>query len=96
VNLRRRSARWVLLPRDVQAAPLRQSCARGAFAWSVVHEVLSMHVGPQFILVAMTLELSSDRARAHAIDRLEAALKRSHPRIRRVFVRVRKSDRLED
>lgn len=61
-----------------------------------VHEVLSMHVGPQFILVAMTLELSSGRTRRHAIDQLEARLKRSHPRIRRVLVRVRKSDQLEE
>jgi cation diffusion facilitator family transporter len=60
-----------------------------------VHEVLTMHVGPQFILVAMTLELSSDGRRRHAIDHLEARLKRRHPRIRRVFVRVRKSDQLE-
>jgi len=61
-----------------------------------VHEVLSMHVGPQFILVAITLELCAGRARRHAIDRLEERLKHRHPRIRRVFVRVRKSDRLED
>jgi cation diffusion facilitator family transporter len=61
-----------------------------------VHEVLSMHIGPQFILVAMTLELSSGPARQHAIDQLEARLKRTHPRIRRVFVRVRKSGQLDD
>ena len=61
-----------------------------------VHEVLSMHVGPQFILVAITLELSSGHARRHAVDHLEVSLKRSHPRIRRVFVRVRKSDHLDD
>jgi cation diffusion facilitator family transporter len=60
-----------------------------------VHEVLTMHVGPQFILVAMTLELTSGRGRRHAIDQLESRLKRSHPRIKRVFVRVRKSDQLE-
>ena len=61
-----------------------------------VHEVLSMHIGPQFILVAMTLELTSGPARQHAVDRLEAHLKRSHPRIRRVFVRVRKPGQLDD
>lgn len=61
-----------------------------------VHEVLSMHVGPQFILVAMTLELCSGRTRHHAVDHLEASLKRRHPRIRRVFVRVRKSGQLDD
>ena len=54
-----------------------------------------MHVGPQFILVAMTLELSSGRKRGHAIDQLEAHLKHRRPRIRRIFVRVRKSDQLE-
>jgi nicotinamidase-related amidase len=47
-----------------------------------------MHVGPQFILVAITLEFGAGQAREHAIDRLEAALRRQHPRIRRVFVRV--------
>jgi nicotinamidase-related amidase len=47
-----------------------------------------MHVGPQFILVAITLEFTRGQAREHAIDTLEAALRRQHPRIRRVFVRV--------
>jgi cation diffusion facilitator family transporter len=60
-----------------------------------VHEVLTMHVGPQFILVAMTLELSSGRKRGHAIDQLEARLRHRDPRIRRIFVRVRKSDQLD-
>ncbi|MBV9621961.1 MAG: cation transporter, partial [Gammaproteobacteria bacterium] len=56
-----------------------------------VCEVLSMHVGPQFILVAIALELDTDdpRQRERAIDELDATLKRRHPRIRRVFVRVR-------
>ena len=61
-----------------------------------VHEVLSMHVGPQFILVAMTLELASGPARRHAIDHLEEHLKAAHPRIRRVFVRVRKPGYKDD
>jgi cation diffusion facilitator family transporter len=54
-----------------------------------VHEVLSMHVGPQFILVAITLEFEA-AGREHAIDRLEAALRKADPRIKRVFVRVQK------
>ena len=61
-----------------------------------VHEVLSMHVGPQFILVALTLELSHGQARADAIDRLERRLRREHPRIKRIFVRVRKPDESDD
>ncbi|MBV9696627.1 MAG: cation transporter [Gammaproteobacteria bacterium] len=62
-----------------------------------VCEVLSMHVGPQFILVAVALELATDdpRARERAIDELDAALKQRHPRIRRVFVRVRHKDEAE-
>ena len=61
-----------------------------------VYEVLSMHVGPQFILVAVTLELSHDHAREHAIDELEARLKKVHPAIKRVFVRNRKPDDWDD
>ena len=57
-----------------------------------VLEVLSMHVGPQFILVAMTLELGEGPARRHAIDRLEGRLRGAHPLIKRVFVRVHKAD----
>jgi hypothetical protein len=55
-----------------------------------------MHIGPQFILVAMTLELTSGPARQHAVDHLEVRLKRTHPRIRRVFVRVRKPGQPDD
>lgn len=42
-------------------------------------------IGPQFILVAMTLKLSSGRARRHAIGQLEVRLKRSQPRLRCVL-----------
>ncbi len=55
-----------------------------------VIEVLSMHIGPDFILVAITLEFERPGpARERAIDRLEDALHKAHPRIRRVFVRAR-------
>ena len=65
--------------------------ANGIRGIRAVCEVLSMHVGPQFILVAIALELDTDdpRQRERAIDELDATLKRRHPRIRRVFVRVR-------
>lgn len=61
-----------------------------------VYEVLSMHVGPQFILVAVTLELGHGDAREHAIDELETRLRRVHPRIKRVFVRNRRPDDWDD
>jgi cation diffusion facilitator family transporter len=57
-----------------------------------VYEVLSMHVGPQFILVALTLELTPSCTRGRAVDELEDRLRRAHPRIKRVFVRARKPD----
>ena len=54
-----------------------------------VIEVLTMHVGPDFILVAITLEFEqAGQARERAVDRLEAALRKAHPRIQRVFVRA--------
>jgi cation diffusion facilitator family transporter len=53
-----------------------------------VHEILTMHVGPQFILVAITLEFSHAGGREQAIDRLEDALTAAHPHIQRIFVRV--------
>jgi hypothetical protein len=68
----------------------------GQSVYDGIASILIGHIGPQFILVAITLGFSSGRARRHAIDRLETRLRRSHPRIRRVFVRVRKSDHLED
>jgi hypothetical protein len=61
-----------------------------------VYEVLSMHVGPQFILVAVTLELGHGDAREHAIDELETRLRKVHPRIKRVFVRNRRPDDWDD
>jgi hypothetical protein len=61
-----------------------------------VHELLSIHAGPQFILLVLTLELSSSPTPRDASDPRQARLKRSHPRIRRMFVRVRKPDRPED
>ena len=76
--------------RDV-VADIRR-IATGCDGIRAVHEVLSMHVGPQFILVAITLEFAhSGAARQHAIDRLEIALRRAHPHIQRVFVRAQQS-----
>jgi len=62
--------------------------ANGVPGIRAVHEILTMHVGPQFILVAITLEFSRAGGREQAIDQLEDALTAAHPQIRRVFVRV--------
>jgi cation diffusion facilitator family transporter len=54
-----------------------------------VEEVLTMHVGPQFILVALTLVMKKSTTRQEVIDKLEKKIRRAHPRVKRVFVRVR-------
>jgi cation diffusion facilitator family transporter len=56
-----------------------------------VHEVLTMHMGPEFILANIALELACDapRERAHEIlDGLDRDIKRAEPRVKRVFIEV--------
>lgn len=56
-----------------------------------VHEILTMHMGPNFILANIALELACDapRERAHEIlDSLDRDIKRADPRVKRVFVEV--------
>lgn len=55
-----------------------------------------MHVGPQFILVALALELAPSCSRSQAVDELENRLRGAHPRIKRVFVRARRPDESDD
>jgi cation diffusion facilitator family transporter len=55
-----------------------------------VVEVLTMHVGPQFILVALTLIMKKSAPREQAIAHFERQIRTTHPRIKRVFVRVRR------
>jgi cation diffusion facilitator family transporter len=58
-------------------------------------EVLTMHVGAGFILVALTFVLKGDAQRKETIDELEAKIKQAHPRVRRLFVRVKNHDQLD-
>jgi cation diffusion facilitator family transporter len=54
-----------------------------------VNEVLTMHVGPEYILAALSLNIARDvpRNRAHAVmDELDETLKKSDPRLKRVFI----------
>ena len=54
-----------------------------------VNEVLTLHMGPDFILVNLSVDFS-DRCRAGEIERsiaeLDAAIKREYPEVKRVFV----------
>lgn len=53
------------------------------------NEILTMHVGPDYVLVNISLMLSSklDRAQAHEIfDLIDAQIKSRYSRIRRVFI----------
>ena len=54
-----------------------------------VNEVLTMHVGPEYILAALSLNIACDvpRTRAHAVmDELDESIKKTDPRLKRVFI----------
>jgi cation diffusion facilitator family transporter len=56
-----------------------------------VHEILTMHMGPDFILANIAIELAchAPRERAHEIlDGLDHDIKRADPRVKRVFIEV--------
>ena len=48
-----------------------------------------MHVGPEYILAAVSLDIACDvpRNRAHAVmDELDETIKKTDPRLKRVFI----------
>ena len=54
-----------------------------------VNEILSMHMGPDFILVNISLNISpkADRAQVHMlVGTIDTDIKRAFPRVRRVFI----------
>jgi cation diffusion facilitator family transporter len=54
-----------------------------------VNEVLTMHVGPDYILVTLGLDIAPHvpRARAHEVmDELDEKIKAADPRVKRVFI----------
>jgi len=54
-----------------------------------VNEVLTMHMGPEFILANISLNISPrvPRSRAHSIiDELDDRIKAADPRVKRVFI----------
>ncbi|HJZ98172.1 MAG TPA: cation diffusion facilitator family transporter [Candidatus Solibacter sp.] len=54
-----------------------------------VNEVLTMHVGPEYILAAVSLNIACDvpRSRAHAVmDELDDSIKKADRRLKRVFI----------
>ncbi len=54
-----------------------------------VNEVLTMHMGPEYILANISLDIACDvpRMRAHAImDELDARIKAADGRVKRVFI----------
>src|SRR5437868_18783 len=54
-----------------------------------VNEVLTMHVGPDYILAAVSLNIACEvpRSRAHAVmDELDETIKKTDPRLKRVFI----------
>ena len=56
-----------------------------------VNEVLTMHMGPEFILVNLSVDfkdgVSSEKAEI-TVANLDQALKQSHPRVKRIFIEL--------
>jgi len=54
-----------------------------------VNEVLTLHMGPEFILVNLSVDFKNSISAAHVertIQRLDRRIKQAHPLVRRVFV----------
>ncbi len=59
-----------------------------------VNEVLTMHMGPDYILANISVNIACDvpRTRAHAImDELDDRIKKADPRVKRVFIESQNS-----
>ena len=67
--------------------------AAGTPGVSGINDSLTMHFGPQEILVAMSLEFD-DAMDVGAVERtvtaIEAEVKRRHPEVRRVFIEAQR------
>ncbi|MEJ2344213.1 MAG: cation diffusion facilitator family transporter [Gammaproteobacteria bacterium] len=67
---------------------IRAIAARGD-AVERVHEVLTMHMGPDFVLVNISVKFAADAAAEDieaSIDRMDAEIKQRFPTVKRVFV----------
>jgi divalent metal cation (Fe/Co/Zn/Cd) transporter len=59
------------------------------------NEVLTMHFGPQDLLVALSLDFEDRRTAAEveqAVTRIERGIKTAHPEVTRVFVEAQTGD----
>ncbi len=54
-----------------------------------INELLTMHIGPEFVLVTMTVDFKDDASASeleHTIYTLDRAIKAKYPRVKRVFI----------
>jgi len=69
--------------------------ARGEAGVTGVNELLTMHFGPQDVLVALSLDFEDDQL-ASSVERivtqLEKRIKAKHPEVRRVFIEAQSFD----
>lgn len=62
-----------------------------------VNEVLTLHMGPEYVLVNMTVDFSNDVSLTRleeAIAALDAQIRKAHPRVKRVFIEAEASKQL--
>ena len=58
-----------------------------------VNEVLTMHMGPEFILVNMSVDFQDGLSSEHVestIAKIDHAIKEAHPRVKRIFIEAEK------
>ena len=59
------------------------------------NEILSMHFGPQDVLVALSLDFRDNGTASEveqAVTRIERRIKAAHPEVRRVFIEAQDRD----
>lgn len=62
-----------------------------------VNDILTMHMGPEFILVNISLHVASnvDRAQVHAVyERIDDSIKTRFPKVKRVFIESERNSKV--
>jgi divalent metal cation (Fe/Co/Zn/Cd) transporter len=62
-----------------------------------VNEVLTLHMGPEYVLVNMTVDFADEVSAGRleeAIAALDAQIREAHPRVKRVFIEAEASKQL--
>jgi cation diffusion facilitator family transporter len=84
---------------DRKQVNLIRAAAAGGASVSAVHELLTMHLGPEEILLNIEIEFKADlnaEEVAQAIDRMEGRIRSSVPAVTRIFVEAKAIGRQQE